>query len=67
MNTEHNIEMAKEYLKAVGNRDTKAIEELMIEDATWWIIPGTKFSGLHQIKDLSLSTAYALQPNCRQL
>ena len=44
MNTEHNIEVAKNYLKAVGNRDVEAVAELMTEDATWWIIPGSKFS-----------------------
>ena len=51
MNTEHNIEVAKNYLKAVGNRDVEAVAELMTEDATWWIIPGTKFSGDYKIKD----------------
>ncbi|WP_433556078.1 nuclear transport factor 2 family protein [Pseudonocardia xinjiangensis] len=49
------------YFLALGRNDISAMDALMTEDATWWIVPGTKFSGLHQKSEFleNISMLYA--------
>lgn len=47
MNTGANKKAALAYFAALARNDVEGMSELMTDDATWWIVPGTKFSGLH--------------------
>ncbi len=54
MSTQQNIETATKYFAALGKQDTKTMSSFLADDAKWWILPGNKFSGLHEkVKFLS--------------
>ena len=52
MSTERNKQAVMTYLTALAHNDVKGMSAVMTDDATWWIAPGTKFSGLHQKADV---------------
>ncbi|RWR02211.1 hypothetical protein ED28_09070 [[Pantoea] beijingensis] len=47
MSTEINKQVAQTYFAALGRYDIDGMRACMTDDATWWIVPGTSFSGLH--------------------
>ncbi|AMK25296.1 MULTISPECIES: nuclear transport factor 2 family protein [unclassified Sphingobium] len=51
MSLEGNKKVALEFFDAVASGDTARMGALMTDDATWWVIPSTVFSGLHQKND----------------
>lgn len=46
MSSELNIEVARKYFAALGRQDKQTMSTFLADDAHWWIVPGTKFSGL---------------------
>ncbi|MBW4793242.1 nuclear transport factor 2 family protein [Pseudomonas tolaasii] len=42
-----NKSVAMEYFASLTRGDVAGMSDCMTDDATWWIVPGTKFSGLH--------------------
>jgi uncharacterized protein len=47
MSEARNIELLKEYLGALQNSDVEKMASMLAPDATYWISPGTAFSGTH--------------------
>jgi ketosteroid isomerase-like protein len=48
MSTEANKKVALEYFAALARNDVSGMSKCMTDDATWWIAPGTSFSGLQE-------------------
>jgi len=46
MSTETNKQTVLAFFAAMGRNDVETMGKLMTDDATWWVVPGTKFSGL---------------------
>ena len=51
MTLKANKSLVLEFFDAIAHGDVVRIDNLMTDDATWWVSPSTKFSGLHQKKD----------------
>ena len=51
MGIEDNKKVALEFFDAVAGGDTERMGSLMTDDATWWVLPNTVFSGLHKKAD----------------
>ena len=46
MSSETNKQTVLAFFAAMGRNDVETMGKLMTDDATWWVVPGTKFSGL---------------------
>lgn len=53
--------VAKTWFTALGQGDTKTMSEISTDDLTWWILPGTKFSGLHTKEDFLSNLSMLLE------
>jgi uncharacterized protein len=51
MALEENKAVGLAFFDAVARGDTKKMDSLMTEDATWWVAPSTVYSGLHKKRD----------------
>jgi ketosteroid isomerase-like protein len=51
MELDENKKLVKQFFDAIAGGDTARMDELMTDDATWWVAPSTVFSGLHQKQD----------------
>jgi ketosteroid isomerase-like protein len=51
MGTKENKALVLDFFAAVEKGDTKSMSEMMTDDATWWVAPSTKFSGVHKKND----------------
>lgn len=48
MTLETHKQLAQDFLNAVAAGDVDRVSEMMTDDATWWVMPSTPVSGLHQ-------------------
>lgn len=48
MTLEANKQLARDFLTAVAAGEVSRVDAMMTDDATWWVIPSTAFSGVHQ-------------------
>lgn len=51
MSLAENKKVVAEFFDAIAAGDTQRMDQMMTEDATWWVAPSTIFSGLHQKRD----------------
>lgn len=54
MSKEQKKEIAIAFLDALGRCDIETLSNLSTDDMTWWIMPGNKFSGIHEKEDYLL-------------
>jgi ketosteroid isomerase-like protein len=51
MNLQKNKEVALNFFTAMANGQLEQMDAMMTADATWWIAPSTRFSGLYSKED----------------
>lgn len=48
MTLEANKQLAQDFLNAIAVGDIDRVSGMMTDDARWWVIPSTTFSGVHE-------------------
>lgn len=48
MTLEQNKRLAREFIEASCSGNVSRMSELMTDDATWWVMPSTPYSGVHK-------------------
>lgn len=47
MTLEANKQLVRDFLGAIAAGDAGRVDGMMTDDATWWVMPSTPFSGVH--------------------
>ena len=51
MDIAENKKLVEQFFDAIARGDIARMDEMMTDDATWWVAPSTVFSGLHERYD----------------